>query len=318
MIYKMKDIFFSLIVPVYNVEKYVGRCLDSILSQDYDNYEIICVNDGATDSSGDILREYSEKYKQIRVITQENKGLGEARNTGMKYMTGDYVWFIDSDDWIEPGSLKAINDFHLQNQDFNVIIIDAYRTNSKGEQNVMFALPPKLRTLAVPTKQYINSLFCYNSSPSAWIKVFKHDIINDYQFSKGFYEDMPLIRLYKNPDISIGYLRKPLYNYYYREGSIITKVDKRVLNMFKQYDLIYEEYKDDVTFQEGLSHLLYYWTGRHLNKVRDSKYKNIRDEMIKNFRERKHKVLPLTTLMMSNISLRRKIKLIKYELAYHL
>lgn len=314
----MKDIFFSLIVPVYNVEKYVGRCLDSILSQDYDNYEIICVNDGATDSSGDILREYSEKYKQIRVITQENKGLGEARNTGMKYMTGDYVWFIDSDDWIESGSLKAINDFHLQNQDFNVIIIDAYRTNSKGEQSVMYALSQELRNLNVPPKQYINSLFSYDSSPSAWIKVFKHDIIKDYQFSKGFYEDMPLIRLYKRPNICIGYLNKSLYNYYYREGSIITKVDKRVLDMFKQYDLIYEEYRDDVTFQEGLSHLLYYWTGRILEKVVTSQYDNIRKEIICEFIKRKKRILPLCKLLTKHIPLRRKLKLVKYNISYHL
>lgn len=312
----MKDIFFSLIVPVYNVENYLSRCLDSILSQNYEKYEIICVNDGATDRSGEILLEYSHKYKQIKVVNQENKGLGEARNTGMKYMTGDYVWFIDSDDWIEEGSLKAINDFHSQNPDFNVIIIDAFRTNSKGEQKVFNALPYYLRKVSVPSKQYIDSLLSYNSSPSAWIKVFKQDIIKNYHFSKGFYEDMPLVRLYNKPNICIGYLNKSLYNYYYREGSIITKIDNRVLDMFKQYDLIFEEFKDDVTFQEGLSHLLYYWTGRILEKVISPQYDNIRKEIISEFLKRKKRIIPLWKLMTKNIPIRRKLKLIKYNIIY--
>ena len=163
----------------------------------------------------------------------------------------------------------------------------------------------------------MNSLFSYNSSPSAWIKLFKYDIIKNYQFSKGFYEDMPLIRLYKRPNVCIGYLNKPLYNYYYREGSIITKVDMRVLDMFKQYDLIYEAYKDDDSFQEGLSHLLYYWTGRILEKVVCPQYVIIRKEIIQEFEKRKSQILPLRILLIKHNSFRRKLKLIKYYFNYH-
>lgn len=314
----MKDIFFSLIVPVYNVENYLGRCLDSILSQNYEKYEIICVNDGATDRSGVILLDYSQKYKQIKVITQENKGLGEARNTGMKYMTGDYVWFIDSDDWIEPGSLKAINDFQSQHPEFNVIIIDAYRTNAKGEQKVFNALPDYLRKVSVPTKQYIDSLMNIKSSPSAWIKIFKYDVIKDYQFSKGFYEDMPLIRVYKLNGVIIGYLGKCLYNYFYREGSIVTKVDMRILDLFKQYDLIYDEFKNEGAFRVGLSQLLVYWTGRRLDTVRELKYRNIFDAILYEYRLRKNRVLPFWRILLSNIPISRKVKLLKYKKIYHL
>lgn len=314
----MKDIFFSLIVPVYNVENYLGRCLDSILSQDYVKYEIICVNDGATDRSGEILCEYAQKYKQIKVITQENKGLGEARNTGMKYMTGDYVWFIDSDDWIEPGSLKTINDFHSQHPEFNVIIIDAYRTNAKGEQKVFNALPDYLRKVSVPTKQYIDSLMNIKSSPSAWIKIFKYDVIKDYQFSKGFYEDMPLIRVYKLNGVIIGYLGKCLYNYFYRDGSIVTKVDMRILDLFKQYDLIYDEFKNEGAFRVGLSQLLVYWTGRRLDTVRELKYRNIFDAILYEYRLRKSRVLPFWRILLSNIPISRKVKLLKYKKIYHL
>ena len=92
----------SFIVPVYNMEEYVGRCLNSLLNQDipFTEYEIIVVNDGSTDSSLKILHEYAEKHANIRIVTQENKGLSAARNIGLREATGEYIWHIDSDDWI--------------------------------------------------------------------------------------------------------------------------------------------------------------------------------------------------------------------------
>ena len=95
----MTDI--SVTVPVYNVEKYLERCLKSILNQTFKgDYEIICVDDGSTDNSGKILDKYSNKYPNLKVIHQENQGLSEARNTAMKYVTGKYTMFVDSDDFI--------------------------------------------------------------------------------------------------------------------------------------------------------------------------------------------------------------------------
>ena len=91
----------SIIVPVYNVEKYLKKCIDSILSQTYKNIEVICINDGSTDSCIDILKEYEKRDERIIVISKENGGLSAARNDGMKKSTGEYVFFVDSDDWIE-------------------------------------------------------------------------------------------------------------------------------------------------------------------------------------------------------------------------
>ena len=90
----------SVIVPVYNVEKYLKRCLDSILDQSYDNIEVVLVDDGSTDQSGSICDEYSSKFENVRTIHKENGGLGSARNTGMKHMSGKYLTFVDSDDSI--------------------------------------------------------------------------------------------------------------------------------------------------------------------------------------------------------------------------
>ena len=91
----------SIIVPVYNVEKYLEQCLESIVNQTYRNIEIICVNDGAKDNSGEILTRYAEKDSRIFVINQENQGLSGARNTGMRVAHGKYIMFVDSDDWID-------------------------------------------------------------------------------------------------------------------------------------------------------------------------------------------------------------------------
>ncbi len=98
----------SLIIPVYNVEKYLRKCLDSAVGQTLQEYEIICVNDGSADESGDILREYAQRFSRIRVIEQENQGLSAARNTGIENADGEYICFLDSDDWLEPAALQEL------------------------------------------------------------------------------------------------------------------------------------------------------------------------------------------------------------------
>ena len=99
----------SIIVPVYNVEKYLNRCIDSILKQIYIDFEIILVNDGSTDSSGIICEYYHEQYPQIiTVIHQNNQGLSQARNTGLEQAKGEYITFIDSDDFISPNYLYVL------------------------------------------------------------------------------------------------------------------------------------------------------------------------------------------------------------------
>jgi glycosyltransferase involved in cell wall biosynthesis len=100
--------FFSIIIPVYNVEQYLQDCLNSVVKQYYIDYELICVNDGSTDGSLVVLEEYQQKYPQITIISQQNKGLSAARNAGIQAAKGDYLFFLDSDDWIEPNTLEML------------------------------------------------------------------------------------------------------------------------------------------------------------------------------------------------------------------
>ena len=98
----------SIIIPVYKVEPYLRKCLDSVVQQTYRNLEIILVDDGSPDSCGAICDEYATKDERITVIHQENKGLSAARNAGLDIATGDYIQFVDSDDWIEPDALATV------------------------------------------------------------------------------------------------------------------------------------------------------------------------------------------------------------------
>ena len=103
------EVKFSFIIPVYNVEQYIRDCLNSVLSQTFTCWEAICVNDGSTDRSLEILKEYAEKDNRIRIITQPNGGLSAARNEGLKAANGDFVFFLDSDDWVEKQALETLN-----------------------------------------------------------------------------------------------------------------------------------------------------------------------------------------------------------------
>ena len=99
---------FSIIVPIYNVAAYLSQCLESLKTQDYTDFEVICVNDGSTDCSREILSEWESQFPQMKVIDRENGGLSAARNTGLETASGDYVVFVDSDDWVEPTMLSRL------------------------------------------------------------------------------------------------------------------------------------------------------------------------------------------------------------------
>ena len=98
----------SIVIPVYNVEKYLKQCLESVVNQTLDKIEVICINDGSTDNSLNILKEYEKKYNNIIIIDQENKGPGFARNIGMKRASGKYIYFLDSDDYIELNAMEIL------------------------------------------------------------------------------------------------------------------------------------------------------------------------------------------------------------------
>ena len=104
----MENTLVSIVIPVYNVEKYLRKCIESVLNQTYKNIQIILVNDGSTDNSPALCDEYKQMYDKVEVIHKSNGGLPDARNAGLKRAKGEYVGFIDSDDWIEPNMVEHL------------------------------------------------------------------------------------------------------------------------------------------------------------------------------------------------------------------
>ena len=98
----------SIIIPVYNVESYLRQCLDSVLEQNADNFELICINDGSTDNSALVLEEYASRHKHMKVLHVENGGTAKARNIGIEMAQGEYIWFVDSDDWIQANAIQTL------------------------------------------------------------------------------------------------------------------------------------------------------------------------------------------------------------------
>ena len=176
----------SIIVPVYNVEQYLARCLESIISQTFKDIEIICVNDGSTDSSAKILEEYAGKDKRIKIITQTNKGLFSARHTGLKNASGQYVLFVDSDDWIDETLIeKAVSGIKKYNTD--VVVFGAYSVKGHMATKGMYSvekISSKYKEKILTLKDYENDLFCL--PPTAWNKLYKKELldINNIKFQE--------------------------------------------------------------------------------------------------------------------------------------
>ena len=216
----MNDLI-SVIIPIYNVEPYMQKCVDSVLSQTYKNIEIILVDDGSTDSCGEICDLYADKDKRITVIHKENGGLSDARNAGIERIKGKYVTFIDSDDWVEPNYVECLYRLISENNadvsvcDFYYIDKDKRVYNSPAKDGNVFIWNREtaLKMLLTSNKMVT----------SAWGKLYKSKYFKEggIRYPKGkLYEDIPVtyeILLEANKIIFGNYV---LYYYFIRPQSI--------------------------------------------------------------------------------------------------
>jgi glycosyltransferase involved in cell wall biosynthesis len=174
--------FLSIIIPVYNVEKYVRQCLDSVVTQSFKDVEIIVVNDGSTDKSGEICEEYAAVDPRIRVIHQQNVGMSVARNAGLDVATGDYIWFIDSDDWIVPNAFELLVQ-HLKNTNVEALSFSYILFFSENET---FSEPQNIQEISVTDgNSFIRqSAFFFTA---VWSFVYKREFFNEHslRFKKG-------------------------------------------------------------------------------------------------------------------------------------
>ena len=229
----LEENLISVIIPIYNVEKYISRCLDSVINQTYKKIEIICVDDGSPDNSIKILKEYEKKDSRIKIIRQENGGLSSARNIGIKDSRGEYIFFLDSDDWLPLNSLELLyEDILLNKSDISVgNLIKVYPKKNKeiGLKN--------LKKIDYSLKNYLEySINKKNFTANVVNKLYKTKIIGENKIlfkEKILYEDFLFTVQYFIYCKKISVIKEAVYYYFLeREDSIVNTVNIRDLEVF--------------------------------------------------------------------------------------
>jgi len=235
----------SVIIPVYNVEKYIEQCLGSVVNQTLKNIEIIIIIDGSTDNSENIARNFAEKYSNITIVKTENRGLGAARNEGIKHAKGKYLSFIDSDDWID---LEMFEKMYSSALEHNADIVACnfvfeYETGTKEVQ------PDMISKLITDKDEAIKDvLLSQNMNNCAWNKIYKHSLFtgNTIRFTEGrYFEDLyPMLQWISLCDV-IYLTDKPYYHYRRsRNGSITAKFSQKHID---DYSFLIDNVKNLLT-----------------------------------------------------------------------
>ena len=237
---------YSFIVPVYNTEKYLEKCLDSLLDQTFKDFEIIIVNDGSTDNSKNIIDNYTKKYKNIILLDQKNEGLSMARNNGVKKSSGKYLLFIDSDDYVEKDLLKNIDE---KIEDVDILRYQIITEEENGNNKVIHN---EKGFRSIEGYKAFKEITNYYFVEPAWCYVYKkkYFVDNNFSFKKGIYhEDFALIPyvIYKARKVkSINYAG---YHYIKRSGSIMDNNDYKK-TVKKCFDML-EGYKNLKLFSKN-------------------------------------------------------------------
>lgn len=232
----------SIIVPIYKVEPYLRRCIDSITSQTYTNLEIILVDDGSPDNCPQICDEYAGKDKRIVVVHKKNGGLSEARNVGLDICKGEYISFVDSDDWVNEKYIEKLLCFAAK-ENADIIIGENIRTegNSKLPRESVFIK-------AYTSKEALHHLFGQNhiAFTVSWGKLYKRTLFKSVRFPVGkFYEDQFTTYILFYNAKKIIYTSEILYLYYQRIDSIMASGHPwDALDCFEQRYLFFKEKKE--------------------------------------------------------------------------
>lgn len=247
----------SVIVPVYNTSIYLKRCLDSILNQNFTSYEVICVNDGSTDNSLEILREYEKKSSKIKVIDQVNSGVAITRNTALKHAKGDYLAFLDSDDFVRENYLSRLYDAAIDTKS-DIVICNFYRYYE--QINLAKPVIYKFRRGVFNKYDILKGLIPDNLIHSyLWNKLWKKEIFDDCNlFPNMKFEDLAIMSklMYKANKIAV--INDALYYYRIRKTSIVRSINLQTQNDYmKAYGLIRLFLKDSNEYSRLKRHYFY-------------------------------------------------------------
>lgn len=228
-----KQNIVSIIVPVYKVENYLKRCVDSLINQSYKHIEIILVDDGSPDRCGEICDQYSLMDSRVRVIHKKNGGLSDARNYGIDIAKGDYILFVDSDDFIELDAIERLVTY-AKEENLDIVCGDTYRVTEERNNTSMtktLLFGGTTNNKVITGEEYlVDSINKKRYSVAVWTRMYSTELIknNHIYFKKGIlHEDeqwTPRVLLAAK---KVGYLSFPFYNYIIREDSITQIADKK-------------------------------------------------------------------------------------------
>ena len=238
----MKKIKVSIIVPVYNVEEYLARCLDSLVNQSLKDIEIIVVNDGSPDNSQKIIDNYCKKYKNIKSFIKENGGLSDARNFGIEKAQGEYIAFLDSDDYVTIDMYMEMYN-KAKSGNFDMVVCD-----------LNYVYDDKIIKTSCNIKKDTNNIkdVMLNIYPAAWNKIFKRNLMDKgIRFKKGvWFEDVEFIYRLLPYINTIGVVHKTFNQYVQREGSITNTINKKLYHYIDNWNGIVEYYKKNNLYEE--------------------------------------------------------------------
>ncbi len=250
----------SIIIPIYNVEQYLSKCLESVINQTYKNIEIILINDGSTDNSGRICDEYSKKDKRIKVLHKKNGGVSSARNEGLKIANGKYIGFVDPDDYISSNMFEIlINNMEKYNVDLSIINYDSFQEYSNKKQFKNTNIPNKK---ILNKKDLFNYLMGYYNSFGGytWNKLYKMEIIKtaklNFDEKITICEDVLFNTQYIN-NIKNGIFENiMLYHYLIRNnGACNSRYNSEYLSVLESYEKINNIYDKNNLLNHSQLHL---------------------------------------------------------------
>lgn len=298
----------SVIIPVYKVENYLKRCVDSILEQSYENLEIILVDDGSPDRCGEICDEYIKKDSRIKVVHKQNGGLSSARNAGIKVATGNFISFIDSDDWVDKDFIKNLRSALIQeNSDMSACLF----CRIKGTEGQRSEFDKKIEVIT--DKKYYNVLSENSFAGYATNKLFKRDIIinNQLFFDEKIFngEDFPFTLEYTKYANKISFLKQDLYFYFFRDTSIMQTItlSQRFLSILyareKALNFLSENAPECYDICKA-SYLSILSKVKYMSMANKDKYIDIYNDVNKKIKNNKKGIFKL-----KNVRLKEKIKL---------
>lgn len=307
------NIKVTIAIAVYNIEKYLKRCMDSVFNQEFlEEYEILVIDDGSKDGSLEILKSYEGKYKNYKIISQKNTGLPEVRNRAIEEARGEYICFLDGDDYIERDYLKKLyNSIEIGKED---LVVCGFNWDYEGEK-----IPDErfYENINLEGKDILKYLFSNKINTAVWNKIFKLSIIRENKIKfpniKGA-EDYTFILEYLLKSKKISITNEVLYNYYQRDNSLSKDISEEYIINNLYILKLYEEIlcKNNISIDDYILYFVerYVYLLRDYLKCKDKKKKL---DVIELKRVIENKIKTSVVIFNKDLRLKMKIRFLKLK-----